>query len=92
MALLEALACGTPAIVSAEVERAVGVDETGAGWVADPRLVGEALARLRGLENAQWAVVRDAAATFAADYTWKAIGGRWEQLYDAASKDPQVNE
>jgi glycosyltransferase involved in cell wall biosynthesis len=68
MALLEALACGTPALVSAEVERAVGVDEAGAGWVADPRLVGEALTRLRGLGHARWAVARDAAATFA----WRA--------------------
>ena len=46
MALLEALALATPALVSPAVERLIGVGRAGAGWVADDDDVGPLL---RGL-------------------------------------------
>jgi len=80
LALLEALACGTPALVSEEVEQLVPVADRGAGWAVPPGAVGptlDAIARNRVdlQERAR------SAAHLADAYDWVAVADTYAQVY-----------
>ncbi|MDH3425713.1 MAG: glycosyltransferase [Acidimicrobiia bacterium] len=81
MALLEALAAGTPAVVSAEVDRAIGVSSAGAGWVTEPDGLSSLLDRLGNLSSEEWGLRRSAAVAVASQYDWSNVAGAYEDLY-----------
>lgn len=83
IAALEAMAAGTPVILTPEVGLASIVAETGAGLVVDgePEKIAAAIARLLGdapLRQRMGEAGRDAAAR---QFSWDAIAGRMEQIY-----------
>jgi glycosyltransferase involved in cell wall biosynthesis len=84
MSLLEALSWGTPALVSEEVERLVGVSDHDAGWVAAPDQFGATLERLTHLSHDAWAQRSRAARCLAREYAWDTVAARCEQVYRAA--------
>jgi glycosyltransferase involved in cell wall biosynthesis len=86
MAVLEALACGTPALVSPEVERSVGVERCGAGWVVDPRTAAEGLGLFDRVGDADLRAMRDRAVLLAREHTWKNVEDRWRVVLEAASR------
>ena len=81
LTLLEALAHGTPALVSPAVERAVPVAARGAGWVALPGQVGAALRAVAEVQPGGRDRYRTAARELAAEYRWDAVGWRLADLY-----------
>lgn len=81
MAMLEAMAAGTPAALSPEVERTLDVDAGGARWVV-PGHDHAGLARLLGdLADLDLTPHREAARRVAASYPWKPVAARYEDLY-----------
>ncbi len=81
MALLEALAAGTPAVVSAEVERSVGVAAAGAGWVVEPQSLGELLRRLDSSGMDELHARQASARALSRRYDWAAIAEIQEGIY-----------
>lgn len=84
LVLLEALAHGTPAVVSPAVERAVPVAASGAGWVCNPGRVGATLAEIATLGAEERARRADAARALARGYRWEEVGARLAGLYERA--------
>jgi glycosyltransferase involved in cell wall biosynthesis len=82
MALLEALSVGTPAVVSAEVERTIGVAAAGAGWVAADGDVGAALRAVATASAGERTARRAAARSLAGRRDWDSIAERYEQAYE----------
>ncbi len=81
MALLEAFSHRLPALVSPEVEEALPVAASGAGWTATPaRLAGE-LARLAGLSETEWEAARAGAGRLADAFRWETIAESYLSLY-----------
>jgi 1,2-diacylglycerol 3-alpha-glucosyltransferase len=87
MALLEALAIGTPAIVSPEVDRAVPVQEAGAGWAVPRNELGAAFRRIEASDPADLAARGTAAAALARRYDWRIVAERYEAAYERAIGD-----
>ena len=81
MSLLEALALATPAVVSPAVERLIGVDRAGAGWVVTPDDLGPLLRRLAREE-----LVRRGrqALELSRGYDWDSVAERYEAAYRRA--------
>jgi glycosyltransferase involved in cell wall biosynthesis len=84
MSLLEALSVGTPALVSREVERLVGVASNGAGWVAAPDEFGQLLERLTDLPSDAWAQRSSAALSMARQFGWDGVAAKCERAYREA--------
>jgi glycosyltransferase involved in cell wall biosynthesis len=81
MALLEALALATPALVSPAVERLIRVERAGAGWVATHDDVGSLL---RGLAKDELARRGRAALELSKRYDWESVAERYEVAYRGA--------
>jgi glycosyltransferase involved in cell wall biosynthesis len=81
MALFEAMAAGTPGVVSAEVEDSVGVVAAGAGWVTEPDALPELLSRLSDAGSAAWAGRDVAARALARQYDWSAVAAAYGEVY-----------
>ena len=79
MVLLEALAHGTPALVSPQVEQLVPVAGRGAGWVGAPGRYGATLEALATLSAVEWSAHGAAARALAAGYGWDAVAAYYEQ-------------
>jgi glycosyltransferase involved in cell wall biosynthesis len=84
MALLEALSLSVPAIVSPAVERAIGVDAAGAGWVAEEQDLGPLLSRLRNADRRELTRRGEAAVLLASKYDWDEVAERYEHVYERA--------
>ncbi len=84
MSLLEALAHGTPALVTQEVDRLVPVSSRGAGWVSTPDDLGRLLEAIAALPSAEWSTRVDAARRLARDYDWDRVAAAYEEVYRAA--------
>jgi glycosyltransferase involved in cell wall biosynthesis len=82
MALLEALSHGTPAVVSPEVDRCVGVGAAGAGWSASSESLGGTLRSLTSMEDLQWADYSRAAKQLSRRYDWEAVADQYESAYE----------
>jgi glycosyltransferase involved in cell wall biosynthesis len=81
MALLEALALATPAVVSPAVERTIGIDATGAGWAVDDAALGPLLRRLQdGKEELQRR--GRAAHALSTRYDWDTVAEEYERAYE----------
>ena len=81
LTLLEALAHGTPAVVSPPVARAVPVAARGAGWVAPPGRIGAALQAAAQLEACHRGSYRAAALQLASAHRWETVGAQLATLY-----------
>ncbi len=81
MALLEALACGVPAVVSPAVERVVGVAAAGAGWAPTHGQFGPTLEAVPHRDETAWQDKRAAARSLAAAYDWASVAARYEAVY-----------
>ena len=83
--VLEAMAAGCPVVVTPEVGLAATVAETGSGVVTDgePALLGAALDRLLADPEARADMGRRGSEAAARCYSWQAIAGRMELVYDA---------
>ncbi|HVR07557.1 MAG TPA: glycosyltransferase [Thermoanaerobaculia bacterium] len=83
--VLEAMAAGCPAVVTPEVGLAATVAEAGAGVVTsgEPRQLGAVLHRLLADPAGRAAMGRRGAEAAARLFSWQAIAGRMEQVYDA---------
>jgi glycosyltransferase involved in cell wall biosynthesis len=79
--LLEALSHGTPALVSPEVERRVGVAAERAGWLAPPRSAGHVLSDLAATDENTWRRASEAAARLASTYDWNEVAKAYEDAY-----------
>ncbi len=89
MALLEALAAGTPAVVSREVEGRIGVAAAGAGWVVDPERLEAVLRWLADSQPHEWETRSAMARVLASEYDWAQIAARYEAVYrDVLSMTP----
>jgi glycosyltransferase involved in cell wall biosynthesis len=86
MSLLEALAQGTPALVSPEVDRLVPVSAAGAGWVSASEGLGRVLEGLAGLSPDEWSSAGGAARALARGYDWDTVAAAYEDLYGAARR------
>jgi glycosyltransferase involved in cell wall biosynthesis len=82
LSLLEALAHGTPALVSPAVERAVPVAARGAGWACDPSNVGQTLQEIESAGEEERLRRGTAAAALSRDYRWHTVGSRLVRLYE----------
>jgi glycosyltransferase involved in cell wall biosynthesis len=78
---LEALAHGTPAVVSTTVDHLVRVAEAGAGWAVAPAELGALLQRLECLDAADRQHRAEAARALAAQYDWSEIASSYESAY-----------
>ncbi len=81
MALLEALSHGTPALVSPEVERLIGVAAEGAGWVASFGSVGRVLKEVGATDERTWRQASEAAVELASRYDWTQVAAAYEDVY-----------
>ena len=81
MALLEALALGRPAVVSPAVERTIGVDDAGAGWVVSDGDVGRVL---RDIDKDDVPRHGRAANLLSKRYDWDSVAERYEAAYERA--------
>jgi glycosyltransferase involved in cell wall biosynthesis len=86
LTLLEALAHGTPAVVTPPVEAAVPVAARGAGWVCAPDEVGAALRAVAALGADERAERAARARELAASYRWDAVGARLAALYERVAR------
>jgi glycosyltransferase involved in cell wall biosynthesis len=85
MSLLEALSLSVPAIVSPAVERAIGVEAGGAGWVAeDHDALGDRLRALGRGDAVELTRRRDAALALSRRYDWADVAQRYEAAYERA--------
>jgi glycosyltransferase involved in cell wall biosynthesis len=82
MALLEALALGTPAVVSPVVERLIGVEAAGAGWAVKDADLGLLLRRLRGEGKDELQRLARAALALSRRYDWDSVAERYEAGYE----------
>jgi poly(glycerol-phosphate) alpha-glucosyltransferase len=89
MALLEALSHGTPALVSHEVERLIGVAAEGAGWVASSESIGRVLREVGATDERTWRKASKAAARLASRYRWTQVARAYEDAY--ASVTPRMS-
>jgi glycosyltransferase involved in cell wall biosynthesis len=89
MALLEALATSTPAVVSHEVERAVPVEAAGAGWSIDGPELGSLLRKLAEQYTDELRTRGAAALELAARYDWNVVAERYGTTYKQIA-DPAV--
>jgi glycosyltransferase involved in cell wall biosynthesis len=84
MALLEALSLSVPAVVSRAVERAIGVEASGAGWVAEEQDLGPLLSRLRDADRRELTRRGEAAVLLSGGYDWDEVAARYEHAYERA--------
>jgi glycosyltransferase involved in cell wall biosynthesis len=84
MALLEALSFAKPAVVSPTVERSIGVEKAGAGWVATEAQLGPLLRRLLDERRAELAGRGEAARKLAGRYEWDTVAQQYEAAYERA--------
>ena len=87
MVLLEALAHGSPAIVSPEVEGFVPVAAGGAGRVATPATLGRVMEELAAVERGSKAALSEAARELAARHGWPLVARRYEEAYGSVVTD-----
>ncbi len=71
----------TPALISCEVERAVPVAASGAGWAVDPASIPQTLAALGELSEQEWDRYGSAARELAGKYTWDVAASQYEEAY-----------
>jgi hypothetical protein len=84
MALLEALSLSVPAVVSAPVERAVGVEAAGGGWLAEQDDLGSLLRRLSGPDRHALLDRGAAALELSRRFDWGEVAARYEAAYERA--------
>lgn len=82
LTLLEALAHGTPGLVSPAVERAVPLAARGAGWVSQPERIGATLRVVAAMDREEREIRRAAARQLAGEYRWEGVGSRMAALYE----------
>lgn len=70
IALLQALSCGLPALVSPQVERTMGIARAGAGWVAGPDEFAHALDAISRTDASEWSRRRQGARELASGFSW----------------------
>jgi glycosyltransferase involved in cell wall biosynthesis len=85
IAVLEAMACGRPVLVTPEVGLANVIAEESAGLVAEgsPAAFGEAMAQLLSDPNARAAMGKAGRRLAETSYSWGAIASRTEEVYEA---------
>jgi glycosyltransferase involved in cell wall biosynthesis len=88
IALLEALAYGTPALLSPTVERATGVAGAGAGWVAPSEDLTDALLEISRSDDATWRERRSNAHRFVRSFEWGEVVQRYESALTDAGIQP----
>jgi len=87
IALVEALACGVPAVVTPGVNLASEVDRAGAGWTVERSLADIAAGLYRAMTENPERLRRSAAArTFAQRFRWKAVGGALLDFYATVAR------
>lgn len=89
ISLLEALACGVPALVSRQVDLADAVERAGAGWIVDT----SADSLRRGLEMAlvdQRASKSAAARTLAQRFAWSSVSSQLVDLYASITERRRI--
>lgn len=81
-AVVEALACRTPVVVSRNCPWGI-VEERGAGaWVENrPEAVADALRNVLDADDAQYRAMQDAAAGIAAEFSWPAVASTVAREY-----------
>ena len=82
IALVEAMACGTPAVVSPGVNLAPDIDAAQAGWIVprEPAELAGALGRILG-DRAALTERRTRARGFAAAYRWSTVADSLVKMY-----------
>lgn len=89
MGLLEALACGVPAVVSRGVNLATSVERAGAGWLSGSNVVELAAALTEAMGDAADRARRSRAArAMAEEFTWTRTGEQLERLYESVRPLP----
>ena len=83
IAVLEAMACGCPVIVTPEVGLSTAIHKAGAGLVVDgaPEIFGPALASLLADRNKCARMGAAGARAAREKFTWEAIAERMESVY-----------
>ena len=81
MALLEALSCGTPALVSPEVAETLELDR--AGWCCLPEEAGSLLAQLSEADESMWRERSLAAHELSQRFSWRSVAERYANAVDA---------
>jgi glycosyltransferase involved in cell wall biosynthesis len=83
IAVLEAMACGVPVVVTPEVGLAEAVTCTGAGRVVvgDPEPLGRCLAELIARPDLRVSLGRAGRRAAEERFSWSAIGAQMEALY-----------
>jgi glycosyltransferase involved in cell wall biosynthesis len=82
VALLEALSLGIPAVVSPAVDRTIGVEAAGAGWVVNDDGLTAALERLETAGRDELLKRRTSAWSLARRYDWSSVAERYEAAYE----------
>jgi glycosyltransferase involved in cell wall biosynthesis len=88
LSVVEALACGVPVLVSAQVNLAEEIKAAGAGWVAsrEHRALSEALMEALGQEAERRARGRAGRELVRSRFTWTAVAAQLEQFYRSIAK------
>jgi glycosyltransferase involved in cell wall biosynthesis len=87
VALLEALSCGTPAIVSSQVERLLSIAAAGAGWVTTPDKCANLLRDLSRIDEHEWRKKSKAALLLSKEYDWDVVAAQYEAAYEHALRN-----
>jgi glycosyltransferase involved in cell wall biosynthesis len=88
--VLEAMAAGTPAVVTPEVGLSTVVRDAGAGLVPDgtPDEIAQALRQLWQDPSSAGAMGQRGAAVAREHFTWDAVAARMLELYEQVQKAP----
>jgi glycosyltransferase involved in cell wall biosynthesis len=92
MALLEALSHGTPAVVSSAVERLIGIQAAGAGWVADENSIEAVLGQVLRTGTDELRRYQEAAASLASRYRWATVAKEYAVAYEHARGSGTIAE
>jgi glycosyltransferase involved in cell wall biosynthesis len=87
ISLLEALACGVPAIATRNVDLSEPIAETNAGWIVESTLDSITGGLIAALSSRADLVARGAAArALAGRFTWPAVAGELRVLYEGLAR------
>jgi len=81
IAVLEAMACGVPVVVTPEVGLADVVAQSGAGLVVEGNMFGQALAQLAANPNLRLQMGLSGQKVAKQNYSWSAVAERMDALY-----------
>lgn len=87
ISLLEALACGVPAIATRSVDLSEPIAEANAGWIVEPSVESITDGLIAALSSTRDLKARAAAARgLAARFTWPAVAGELRVLYETLTR------